>query len=271
MQMIGRAWRWISRTWAHLRAQHAVETPPHITFIGETKVGKTSTVNALFRTELEVANPNYDPESMVGHVLSVQAVAIEQVIDTPRGRVLITDMPGLGETGKKTQQYLQVYRTRLPKADVILWILEPDRKLEQVQRHLKAVRTIVSREVFERIVFCLNKVDAIHKGEWISETNQPDAALRDAIQEYISWAERELGLSAGAIIPYSAQCYYNLDGLLEAMMEAIPSTRQAALKQRANPHSPTEKMHDPTYRALGEQQLGTIKEAAREDEAKYVQ
>src|SRR6266699_1363239 len=132
--------------------------PPRIALIGVTGVGKSTTINALFSTNLLVSTGVPGTKRDIATEVDMPSEPTEEEIQAPRGKLVVVDMPGLGESIAKDRQYLKIYKRALSRVDVALWILDDDRDLAQVERYLQQIKRMVPVDVFNRIVFCINKV-----------------------------------------------------------------------------------------------------------------
>ena len=169
-------------------------------------------------------------------------------------------MPGLGETVDVHQTYLETYYPEyLPKADAVLWIMLPTRHLEPDQRYLNELRSILPPEVFDKIVFCINKVDQVGPGEWIKRVNLPDKEMRGSIEGFVTLVSSVFQISQERIVPYAALRGYNLDLLRLRMLEAMPSRRRILLDSRTSPASPVSEMSK-KYKKLFKKTLGQLLE-----------
>src|SRR5687767_9908288 len=87
-----------------------------VAVMGQTGVGKSSLLNALFDVSLQVGDVR--PTTMEPLPVEVRG---------PSGRPLVFwDMPGIGESAAADARYLELYRRRLLDSDVVLWALHAD-------------------------------------------------------------------------------------------------------------------------------------------------
>lgn len=212
----------------------ATREPPRIAVIGQAGVGKTTSIIKLFNVNSSALR--------VSHVLRGTHEPVEQDIATPRGHITIVDMPGLGETLDVDNVMLAHYARILPTVDVALWVLLANRNQAPSQAYLNYIRGMLAPNVFSRIVFGLNKVDLMQPGKWLDRVNLPDSKMRASIAELTRWLQGVFQVEASRIVAYSAEKQYNLDGLRNAMLEAVPRKRLLALDKRADPANPTSGM-----------------------------
>lgn len=200
-------------------------TPPCIALIGETGVGKTSTINALFGKGLDVSHTR-------------ACTQFETEVVGERGRpVRVVDMPGLGEDLDADEQHFETYRRVLRDVDAVVWILKADnRAMTNVQRSLAR---LVKDEILDvtKLVVALNQVDLLQPGTWDRQINLPSpeqeltiAKRREDVLEKIA---KVVKLPERHVVAYSARTFFNLDALLEAMLEACDEPRRWLLHDRA--------------------------------------
>src|SRR5437868_5652282 len=94
--------------------------PPIIGLVGVSGVGKSSTINTLFKTSL----PTSDTVACTKEfsLNDVQAT-ISKGGSTRTAVLRVVDAPGLGEDLERDPNYLDMYREHLPHCDVILWVI----------------------------------------------------------------------------------------------------------------------------------------------------
>jgi uncharacterized protein len=106
----------------------ANEPPPRVALIGETGVGKSSTLNSLFNAGMEISHTEAcTQEAMEIRVPLGSMLARNLKIDTVEatlGDLVVYDMPELGEGLSARDQHLSTYDGILRRVDTALWILD---------------------------------------------------------------------------------------------------------------------------------------------------
>ena len=209
------------------------EPPPRFAFIGETGVGKSSTLNALFNAGLEVSHIEACTQDVRGVEVSLNEV------EGVNGALVAYDMPGLGESQLKQREHILLYEKVLKDVDVALWILDAqNRAIASVQQYLERELKAIDPRLLERMVIALNKVELVYPGEnaWHPLANLPSEEQEENIKGRIHDVKRKirevLPTWKGKIIGYSAHKRYHLPQLFDAMMDAVPNKRRWVVASR---------------------------------------
>lgn len=209
------------------------EPPPRFAFIGESGVGKSSTLNALFNAGLDVSHTEACTQTAIDIKIKLNE------LEGANGLLIAYDMPGLGESRLKQREHIALYEKILKNVDVALWILDAqNRQIASVQQYLEDELQSIHPKLLERMVIALNKVDLVHPGEthWHPLANLPSEEQEKNIEGRIRDVKRKirevLPTWRGRIIGYSANKRYNLPHLFDAMMDAVPNKRRWVVASR---------------------------------------
>jgi predicted GTPase len=94
-----------------------MSTPPRVAVLGQSGVGKTTTVNALFATEWATSAVEVGTHTAQEKTVPLAA----------GGRISITDLPGYGRSLAEDAKYESIYRDVLPTCDLVLLVIQADR------------------------------------------------------------------------------------------------------------------------------------------------
>ena len=126
-----------------------------VSIMGQTGVGKTSLVNALFNAKLPTSP--WQPTTKIVKPFHVHG--------TDGGVLTFYDLPGLGEPGDVDGRYLDDYKKYLLDSDVVLWAIHSDSRSVQFDQQsldtLLGTNDEVRTLLMSKIVFVLTKVDLI--------------------------------------------------------------------------------------------------------------
>ena len=144
------------------RIETAKNKPLIVTVMGQTGVGKTSLINALFGTKMKTND--IQPET------KIPEKHIERSKD---GHELwFWDMPGIGESSSADANYLNDYRQKILEADVALWLCHVDSRsvtfdLESIQKMLVSLSINDQTTLISKLTFILSKADVMVPEPWI--------------------------------------------------------------------------------------------------------
>lgn len=159
-----------------------IKEPFRVAVIGQSGVGKSSTLNHLFGLTLPVS----DIEEGTTEV-------IEKVFKMPSGLDLsIFDMPGLLQSRKKDAQYVKMYQKILPKCDVILYIMRANAR--NIGDDCDIIKNSIlpicqANKIQKNFIIGINKVDIIGESEgsdWDRTNNCPTPRLVELMRTRVA-------------------------------------------------------------------------------------
>ncbi len=136
--------------------------PLIVSVMGQTGVGKSSLINALFKANLQT-----DP-------VRPCTKKIERVIIKGKGKkeLWFYDLPGIGEAGPVDAQYIELYRQKLLESDIVIWAIHSDTRSVAFDRAAldQLIKTLPSQQqtvIMSKFAFALTKVDLHTSPPWI--------------------------------------------------------------------------------------------------------
>lgn len=203
--------------------QEIEKHPPTIGLIGVSGVGKSSTINSLFKTNLPISHTVACTKDFIANSLKL-TLRSEEVKGLPAD-LIVFDAPGLGEDLEADPRYLRMYDNNLPKCDIILWITAArNRAIALDQIYLKKLK-----KYHDKMVFGINQVDLIDPMNWNPKINLPSEEQLDNIDEITLDRKEKIEKIVGhpiQMLPFSAMKKYNLEFLFGALIDALPAERR---------------------------------------------
>ncbi|CND45207.1 GTPase family protein [Yersinia intermedia] len=198
----------------HLRSLTQYE--PVIGIMGKTGAGKSSLCNALFQGEV---TPVSNVEACTRDVLRFR-------LSSGSHSLLLVDLPGVGESGQRDEEYTKLYRRILPELDLVLWIIKADDRALSVDEHFYRQVMLTYQH---RILFVVNQSDKAEPcHEWNIVNNMPSPAQQLTIEAKRT-ALRQLFLPRHPICVVSARTGWGIEAMVETMMYSLPDRATSPL------------------------------------------
>ena len=203
--------------------------PIDIMITGATGSGKSSTINAISKSYLAKIGKSVEPETM--------DISSFRLSDELR----FWDTPGLGDGLEKDKLHSKKIIDLLNKdyytnnkqygfIDVVLIVLEGG------IRDMGTVYSLINQLVIpnfpkDRIIVAINQADMAMKGKyWNEMENKPKKELLNFLEEKASSIKSRVkeATNIDIIKPiyYSAEYGYNVDLLLEKIVDCLPNTKR---------------------------------------------
>ncbi|MPQ43827.1 GTPase family protein [Clostridium tarantellae] len=206
--------------------------PLDVMVTGVTGAGKSSTLNSLFKREVAKVGIGVDPETM-----ELDSYELSDLIR-------FWDTPGLGDGveidkihSKKIIDLL--YKTysldniKYGWIDLVLIIIEGSNR-DMGTTYDLINNIIVPNFQRDRIFIAINQADIAMKGRnWNMTSNEPNHKLKSFLDEQVNSIRRRVkeATNVEIIKPiyYSAEHNYNIDKLLDMIIDNIPKKRRDLL------------------------------------------
>ncbi|HCS4221450.1 MULTISPECIES: GTPase family protein [Enterobacterales] len=182
---------------------------PVIGIMGKTGVGKSSLCNALFQSEV---TPISDVHACTRDVLRFR-------LSRGQHSLILVDLPGLGESEQRDEEYESLYRNILPELDLILWVIKADDRAFSVD---ECFYRRVMTGYQQRVLFVVNQIDKIEPShEWYVTGNAPSPHQLVNIEARLA-SIRQLFSPLHPVCAVSARTEWNLPSMVETMMRCLP-------------------------------------------------
>lgn len=211
------------------------EQKVNLMITGATGCGKSSTINAMFNTEVARVGVGVDPETM-----EIQKYELDNLI--------LWDSPGLGDGKEKDIQHSKGIIKKLneldekgnPLIDLVLVILDGGSR--DLGTSYELINQVIIPNLGEnakgRILIAINQADAAMKGRnWDYENNQPEDKLIEFLEEKVQSVKKRVKEATGIDVEpiyYSAgykeegkeQKPWNLSKLLYFIVKNTPTEKR---------------------------------------------
>ena len=189
---------------------------PVIGIMGKTGAGKSSLCNALFQGEVTSVS---DVNACTREVLRLR-------LSSGDHSLILVDLPGVGESEQRDEEYESLYRNILPELDLILWVIKADDRAFSVdERFYKRVMT----DHHQRILFIVNQADKIEPShEWYVTGNAPSLHQLVNIEARLA-SIHQLFSPHHPVCAVSARTEWNLPSMVETMMCCLPDRATSPL------------------------------------------
>ena len=221
---------------------------PKIGVFGVTGVGKSSLCNALFGSDVAAIS------DVAACTRSPQEILIGE---NGRGLCLV-DVPGVGERIERDEEYFALYKSLMPELDLVIWVIKADDRAYAVAE--RAYKEIIKPHAKRcPTLFVVNQVDKINPvREWDDEKNCPGEKQLANIQVKVNEIIKAFDVSTERIQTVSAEAKYNLEAVMDAIVDILPKEKKYAVTREAKEEVVSEKAQIEAEKGIWD----TVKEIA---------
>ena len=225
------------------KLKHTINYEPVIGVMGKTGAGKSSLCNAIFRSDIcEVSD--------VG--ACTREIKRMKLTFGKRSLILI-DIPGVGESKERDEEYKELYLSLLPDLDIILWVLKGDDRAFASDEYFYHHVIKTSLQGDDKIVFVLNQSDKIEPYmEWDTTNNCPSPSQLKNIKEKQAYVEKCFGYPRNHVVAVSVYRKYNIDLLVEEIIRCLPKHAKSNVIAQVDPKNRTDRAVEESIEAFGE-------------------
>jgi len=221
--------------------------------MGKTGAGKSSLCNALFGRE----------ETDVSDVDACTRMPQEITLTYKQGKGLsLIDMPGVGESEQRDEEYAALYRQLLPELDLVLWVIKADDRALSIDERFyqQVVRPLIQVDHLP-VVFVINQVDKIAPNrEWDWLKHQPGQQQQRTISAKLTSLCKTFNIPLNQACAVSAEESYGLVELVEKIVRTLPNEKKWSFTREARQDTVSVQARQASEQGLWE----TIKTAAAE-------
>lgn len=129
-----------------------------VAIIGRPNVGKSTLMNQLIGQKIAIMSNK--PQTTRNR--------IQTILTTDEGQVIFLDTPGIHVPKSKLGKYMNdTAISTLNEVDVVMWLIEPDKKIGKGDQHILEILANVKTPV----ILVINKIDTIEKPEILEIIN----------------------------------------------------------------------------------------------------
>lgn len=200
-----------------IRINEFLSYEPKIGFFGKTGVGKSSLCNALFGQEVFA----------ISDVEACTRDSKEILLSLGKKGIKLVDVPGVGESRERDQEYAKLYKQLLPELDVVLWVLKADDRAYTSDHDFYTNVVLPHIEQGKPFFFVLNQSDKIEPfREWDEEARRPGPKQSANLEAKVQSVADIFNFPSSKVIQVSANERYNLVKLIDEIVFALPKEKQ---------------------------------------------
>ncbi|WP_227719752.1 GTPase family protein [Yersinia proxima] len=198
------------------RLRSLTQYEPVIGIMGKTGAGKSSLCNALFQGEV----------TPISNVEACTRNALRFRLNSGTHSLIIVDLPGVGESEQRDDEYTALYRRILPELDLVLWVIKADDRALSVDEHFYRKIMLAYQN---RVVFVVNQVDKAEPcHEWNIIDSIPSSKQQLTIETKRSVVQ-QLFLPHHPVCVVSAGTGWGVEVMVETMMLCLPDRATSPL------------------------------------------
>ncbi|AST81077.1 TPA: GTPase family protein [Citrobacter farmeri] len=221
------------------RLQNLTHYEPVIGIMGKTGAGKSSLCNALFQGEV----------TAISNVEACTREALHFRLRNGNHSLMVVDLPGVGESEQRDEEYTALYRHILPELDLVLWVIKTDDRALSVDEHFYRKVMLAFQH---RVLFVVNQADKAEPcHEWRTTDSTPSPSQQLTI-EAKRIAVQQLFLPHHPVCVVSASTGWGLNAMVETMMRSLPDRATSPLTTQLHGRLCTEQVKKQARERFGE-------------------
>ena len=165
--------------------------------------------------------------------------------------IVLVDMPGIGESELRDEEYIALYKSILPELDIILWLIKADDRsliIDEVFFN-SVVKPYISHG--KSFIIVLNQVDKIEPYlEWDHEKHVPGLGQLENITLKVLDLSIFFEFPSYMIIPVSTSEGYNLMRLVDEMINSLPNEKKIVVLSEIKDENVSKRTKDNALRSF---------------------
>ncbi len=195
-----------------------------VIFIGKTGYGKSTTINSIIGKDV------FESSDFQACTKICQSAEFQMSEDDTY--FSICDLPGIGESLHLDKEYFKLYMDMLEKTDLIVYLLRADNRDFAIDE--KAFKKIFNNISLNKVLIGLNCADKIEPIDRYNYSKKPTQIQLQNIEKKIVDVSRIFNIHRNCIIPYSALERWNIDVLVNSMVNNILYNNKWSVRHFSN-------------------------------------
>ncbi|MBE9985426.1 NgrB, partial [Citrobacter freundii] len=208
-----------------------------------TGAGKSSLCNALFRSTV----------SAVSHTSACTREPQRFTLQAGERQMTLIDLPGVGESPERDEEYQALYQRIWPELDLVLWLIKADDRALTPDCDFYFRMLSPGSEGRDKVLFVLTQSDKVEPSrEWHGALNQPSEQQLKHLEEKQRAVCSLFNHPALPVITVSAATGWHLPELVEVLFRSLPARASSAVSSVIRPQYRTQKIEEQAIQDFGE-------------------